>query len=222
MNPSTSSDHTGRIERPPVTFRGTTNPIRFDGNLSPRSNLLRAVRATRGNLVSRFSAASTSLDVVSLYTNCDMHTAVATAISRLEEQPVLLPSPLTPQTLRTLLLFCLDNAYFEFNGKFYKQTSGGVMGSPLIVTLAEIRTSQLEQHALDTFSDTLHSYRHFVDDGIGAARDADHANAFLNHINSLSSGLQYTIEHPKDGYLPCFDVLIHPDLSTSIYRKPTQ
>eukprot|EP00116_Pleurobrachia_bachei_P006092 sb/3466354/ len=46
MVPPTSStsspDHTGRIERPPVTFRGTTTPIRFDGNLSPRSSLLRA------------------------------------------------------------------------------------------------------------------------------------------------------------------------------------
>ena len=60
-----------------------------------------------------------------------------------------------------------------------------------------------------------------MDDEIGAARDADHANSFLNHINSLSSDLQYTIEHPKDGCLPYLDVLIHPDLSTSIYRKPT-
>ena len=162
-----------------------------------------------------------SLDVVSLYTNCDMRAAVDTAIARLEENPDLLPSPLTPQTMRDLLLFCLDNAYFEFDGNFYKQTSGGVMGSPLTVTLAEIRTSQLEQHALDTFADPLHSYRHFVDDGIGAARDADHATAFLHHINSLSPDLQYTIEHPKDGFLPYLDVLLHPDLSTSIYRKPT-
>ena len=96
--------------------------------------------------------------MVSLYTNCDMHTAVDTPISLLEDQPDLLPSALTPQTMRTLLLFCLDNAYFEFDGKFYKQTSGGVMGSPFTVALAEIRTSQLDQHALDTFSDPLHSY----------------------------------------------------------------
>ena len=111
--------------------------------------------------------------MVSLYTNCDIRAAVDTAIARLEENPDLLPSPLTPQTMRDLLLFCLDNAYFEFDGKFYKQTSGGVMGSPLTVALAKIRTSQLEQHALDTLTDPLHSYRHFVDDGIGADRDAN-------------------------------------------------
>ena len=150
-----------------------------------------------------------------------MHRAVDTAITRLEENPGILPSPLTPGTVRHLLNFCLEHAYFEFDGKFYRQTSGGAMGSPLTVALADIRTAEVEQLALNTFADPLHTYRHFVDNGIGSARDAAQADAFLAHINSLSTDLQYTIEHPKDGFLPYLDVLIHPDLSTSIYRKPT-
>ena len=162
-----------------------------------------------------------SLDVVSLYTNCNMRAAVETAIRRLEDNPGILPSPLTPTTVRTLLDFCLDNAYFEFNHQFYRQTSGGAMGSSLTVILAEIRTAEIEQLALDTFNDPLDFYHHFVDDGIGAARDASHADAFHLHLNSLSSDLQYTIEHPKAGFLPYLDVLLHPDLSTSVYRKPT-
>ena len=43
-----------------TTFQGTTTPIRFNGDISPRSSLLRAVRATRGNLVSRFAPRSTT------------------------------------------------------------------------------------------------------------------------------------------------------------------
>ena len=61
-----------------------------------------------------------------------------------------------------------------------------------------------------------------MDDGIGAFRNRQHADSFLAHINSLTPDLQYTIEHPSsDGTLPFLDVLIHPDKSTSVYRKPT-
>ena len=162
-----------------------------------------------------------SLDVVSLYTNCDMRAAVDSTIRRLEETPDILPTPLTPSTIRSLLDFCLDNAYFEFNGNFYAQRTGGAMGSPLTVILAEIRVTEQEQHALKSFSDPLGSWNHFVDDAIGAARDYDHAESFFSYINSLAPDLKYTIEHPKDGLLPYLDVLLHPDLSTSVYRKPT-
>ena len=150
-----------------------------------------------------------------------MRAAVDTTVKRLKENPGILPSPLTPATIRTLLDFCLDNAYFEFDHKFYQQKSGGAMGSSLTVVLAEIRTAEVEQLAMETFEDPLEFYHHFVDDGIGAARDASHANAFHCHLNSLSSDLQYTIEHPKAGFLPYLDVLLHPDLSTSVYRKST-
>ena len=118
--------------------------------------------------------------------------------------------------------FCLDNSYFEYNGEFYSQNSGGTIVSPLVVELAEIRVAEVEDKALQTCSDPPNTYRHFVDDGIGDFRDSDHAEAFLTHINSLTEDLIYTIEHPSsDGTLPFFDVLIHPDKSTSVYIKPT-
>ena len=96
------------------------------------------------------------------------------------------------------------------------------MGSPLTVDLAEIRTAHFEQEALNACPDPPSFYRHFVDDGYGRFRDRSHAEAFLAYINSLSSDLEYTLEHPApNGSLPFLDVLIHADLSTSIYRKPT-
>ena len=57
---------------------------------------------------------------------------------------------------------------------------------------------------------------------ISRHRDRQHAESFLEHLNSLSDDLVYTIEHPAlDGTLPFLDILLHPDLSTSVYRKPT-
>ena len=163
-----------------------------------------------------------SLDIKSLYTSCDMRAATRTAFTTFQQNPSLLPSNLTAETIGSLINFCLDNSYFEFNGDFYSQDTGGTMGSPLIVELAEIRTAETEQHALSTTTTPPGTYRHFVDDGIGAFANRQHADAFLAYINSLNPDLQYTIEHPSsDGTLPYLDVLIHPDKSTSVYRKPT-
>ena len=163
-----------------------------------------------------------SLDVQSLYTSCDMRLATKTAISSFEKNPQLLPPNLTASTIGTLIIFCLDNSYLEFNGSFYSQDEGGTMGSPLIVELAEIRLAEIETLALSSSSDPPHSYAHFVDDGLGAFRDKAHAETFLSFLNSLTEDLNFTQEHPSpDGSMPFLDVLIHNDKSTSVYRKPT-
>ena len=151
-----------------------------------------------------------------------MRAATTTAISLYTQNPDLLPSNLTADTIQSLINLCLDNSYFEFNGQFYSQDTGGTMGSPLVVELSEIRVAETEQTALSSSPDPPLNYRHFVDDGIGSFRDRQHADSYLSHINSLNPDLQYTIEHPSpDGSLPYLDLLIHPDKSTSIYRKPT-
>ena len=96
------------------------------------------------------------------------------------------------------------------------------MGSPLTVELAEIRVTELETIALNTLPQPPSLYKHFVDDGFGVFRDKAHAETYLEYVNSLSSDLVYTIEHPsQDGSIPFLDILIHKDLSTSVYRKST-
>ncbi|KAL5262584.1 hypothetical protein ACHWQZ_G008104 [Mnemiopsis leidyi] len=163
-----------------------------------------------------------SLDVQALYTSCDMRLATKTAITSFEQNPGLLPSNLTSTTLGTLITFCLDNSYLEFNGCFYSQDVGGTMGSPLIVELAEIRLAEVETLALSSSPDPPSSYSHFVDNGCGAFRDKDHAETYLTFLNSLTEDLNFNMEHPStDGSLPFLDVYIHPDKSTSVYRKPT-
>ena len=84
-----------------------------------------------------------SLDVKALYTNCDMRKATDTAVAQFRSKPHLLPPSISPETIGALINFCLDNSYFEFNNLFYKQNSGGTMGSPLIVELSEILPGML-------------------------------------------------------------------------------
>ena len=163
-----------------------------------------------------------SLDVKSLYTSCDMHKAVDTVTENLKIKPGLITKDITPEAIKSLLIFSLDNSYFEFNNTFFRQISGGPMGSPLTVALAEVRVSDIEATAIRTSPDPPKSYYHFVDDGFGYFRNSDHANSFRLHLNSLAPDLEYSIEHPRpDGSIPFLDINIHPDNSTSIYRKPT-
>ena len=71
-------------------------------------------------------------------------------IDRLETSPEYLPSEFTLAGMTTLLHFCLDNSYFEFNDEYYAQTDGGPMGSTHTMSLAEIRVAHLEEQALVT------------------------------------------------------------------------
>ena len=137
-----------------------------------------------------------SLDVKSLYTSCDMRLAAKIVLDKLQEDPTILPDNITVDAVYTLLNFSLDNSYFQYNDQFYKQTTGGPMGSPLTVALAEIRATETEQLALETSSQPPKHYRHFVDDGFGHFMNQQHAKEFLRHINGLTNDLQYTIEHP--------------------------
>ena len=151
-----------------------------------------------------------------------MRKAVDTAMNQLYNNPNILPPGLTPEGIKSLLNFSLDNAYCEFNNHYYKQIIGGPMGSPLTVTLAEIRVTDVELQAIASSIRKPKNYYHFVDDGFGHFIDREHAEEFLEHLNSMASDLEYTIEHPSpDGVIPFFDIIIHPDTSTSIYRKPT-
>ena len=56
-----------------------------------------------------------SLDVKSLYTSCDMHKAVDTVMENLKKKPELITKEITPEAIKSLLIFSLDNSYFEFN-----------------------------------------------------------------------------------------------------------
>ena len=89
--------------------------------------------------------------------------------------PSLLPAHFLITALDTLISFCLDHSYFEYNGSFYSQTEGAPMVSPLSLTiaLAEVQVTNIESLALALSADPgLPSlYKHFVDDGISRHRD---------------------------------------------------
>ena len=65
------------------------------------------------------------------------------------KQPTQIPN-VAASSIRSLISFCLDNTYFEFNGNISSLYSGGTIRSPLVVELAKIQITDVENTAMTT------------------------------------------------------------------------
>ena len=65
------------------------------------------------------------------------------------------PLPLPTEDIMDLLNLCLTSAYFQYNGKHYKQVHGKATGSPVSVVVAEIVMQHRGKRSFDlSTSDT--------------------------------------------------------------------
>ena len=131
---------------------------------------------------------------------------------------------LTPDQVTKLLELCLNTTYFSFRGEFYMQTDGATMGSPVSPVVANLYMEMFEELALRTALHAPRIWKRYVDDTF-CVMEREHVELFLEHINSLRSSIQFTMEMEKEGTLPFLDTLLtrgtEGKIHTSVYRKPT-
>ena len=73
-----------------------------------------------------------SYDVKALFTSVPIEPAIKTIKQHLENDKELQQrTSMSVQHITLLLEFCLKNTHFVFQGRFYEQTEGAAMGSPL-------------------------------------------------------------------------------------------
>ena len=84
------------------------------------------------------SAPLVSLDVESLFTNVSLPIVLSFLRKKFSENNLQLPSGLTIDALIDLIDLCCESTVFSFNDRFYQQTDGRAMGSPLACILANI------------------------------------------------------------------------------------
>ena len=101
----------------------------------------------------------------------------------------------------TLLEFCLNATYLAYRGVFYKQTFGTAMGSPVSVTVANLVMEDIEERALSSFPFPPRFWKRYVDDTCCAIQSID-LDSFLEHLNSIESSIQFTVEKESDNTLP--------------------
>ena len=92
-----------------------------------------------------------SFDVSALFTSIPIDPAIDTIRKQLEEdQDLKKRTSMTVDHIISLLEFCLKNTYFSFQGRYYEQTEGAAMGSPISPLVANIYMEELEKQAIST------------------------------------------------------------------------
>nr|XP_054761191.1 uncharacterized protein LOC129267566 [Lytechinus pictus] len=168
-----------------------------------------------------------SFDVESLFTNVPIEGACRVARERLTADNQLASrTSLTPEEISTLLEFVLKSTYFLYNGKFYEQTEGAAMGSPVSAVIANMYMEAFENTALNDCPPKLEPkiWKRYVDDTfiiVNKHRSKD----LLDFMNRRETTIRFTAEHETNGSLAFLDTEVHRQtdgtLKTTVYRKPT-
>lgn len=162
-----------------------------------------------------------SFDVVSLFTNIPKDLVLRDII--MNWQSIKKVTNINLDLFLEIVEFCLDSSYFCFRGKYYVQTFGTAMGSPLSPILADLVMDTLLCTVVRLVPFPIPILKKFVDDLL-LALPMDQIQTTLDIFNSYNPYLQFTIEKENDNKLPFLDTLItrHNDqtLSTTWYSKP--
>ena len=119
----------------------------------------------------------------------------------------------------------LNNNYFQFNNKFYRQIFGSAMGNPISPILSDIVMEDLETECIKKLSIKPTFYFRYVDDII-LCIGSNSTNHILNTFNEYDKNLQFTVELSQNKNTISFlDLKIIIDnqryLITNWYQKPT-
>ena len=168
-----------------------------------------------------------SFDVVSLFTNVPTSDATTIAKDRLLADPSLKDrTDLTPDQLHDLLLTCVHSSSFRWRDKFFEQSAGTSMGSPISPVLADMFMEEFEQLAINTADHSPKIWLWYVDDTFVIWQHGqDNLQLFLEHLNGLHRCIQFTMEQERNGNISFLDVEVSRkedgSLTRTGYRKHT-
>ena len=92
-----------------------------------------------------------SYDMKAWFTSVPIKPAINIIKQLLEDDKELQQrTTMTVQNIICLLEFCLNNTSFIFQGRFFEQTEGAAMGSPLSPIIANIYMDTFEKQAIST------------------------------------------------------------------------
>ena len=158
-----------------------------------------------------------SFDVSNLFTQVPIEEALRVVTEKLSMDESLKDGTSIPTShLVQLIELCLRTTYFQFEDKFYEQSEGAAMGSPLSPVIANLYMEHLEETALQTA--TLHHrlWLRYVDDTFVIWQHGpEELQRFHEHINRQHPNITFTIEQEKEGKLACLDHMVN--MATKIY-----
>jgi hypothetical protein len=124
--------------------------------------------------------------------------------------------------LTDLVKLCMDQSYFQFRNKFYKQVKGVPMGCCASPFVADFFMDHFENSIKNEIWFPSFWVR-YVDDVLSIVKK-DKLDESLKKLNSIHPDIQFTMEVEKENSLPFLDLILsreNGNIDMSIYRKPT-
>ena len=116
-----------------------------------------------------------------------------------------------------LIEICLKSTFFSFKDEIYEQMCGVAMGYPLSPITANLFMEDFETRAMKSTPLKPKLWKRFVDETfIIWPHGKEKLNTFLQHLNSLSNSIKFTMEIEENDSLPFFDILIKRNKDGSI------
>lgn len=168
-----------------------------------------------------------SFDVTNMYSNIPVAETIKITRNLLRQNNV---NENKIDEVITLLDVISKQNYFEFNNKFYEQTDGLPMGSPLSGTLANIYLNHFEKTHVNSnsnkYKNNIIYWHRYVDDVLilfnGTNRQLENLHTY---INSIHTKIQFTLEKEENKTINFLDLTIKNENQRhtfKIFRKRTQ
>ena len=166
-----------------------------------------------------------SFDVVSLLTSVPIDLARSVVLKQLSSNCTLVDcTDLCVDDIMKAFDMCVEATFFVYNQTVYQQIFGCPMGSPLSPVLAYMVEEVIEQNAIETFFKPPSIWVRYVDD-VYSIVETNQIALFHDHLNTISSSVNFTKELESKGTLSFLDVAVirktDGTLSADMYRKPT-
>ena len=132
-----------------------------------------------------------SYDVKALFTSVPIQPATDIIKQHLEEDRELQQrTSLTVSHITCLLEFYLKTTYFTFQGRYYEQLDGSVMGSTISTIVANLIMEYFEVKSHQHITTPSSLCKRYIDDAFTVIIST-HKRSFLDHINSLDPNIQF-------------------------------
>ena len=183
------------------------------------------IKDFRRNVPPNATVTQCSYDVESLFTNIPLDKTIEKLVEKIfrdigRSEYNFDGVIFDKDSLTRALELCAKDQLFLFNGEIWKQIDGNSMGSPLGPPLANFYVSYLEDNFIDFNSDiSPNFYCRYVDDIYSVFIDNDKSSEFLNHLNTVSVPLKFTIEEMTENKLNFIGLQLSNDLSICIKDK---
>ena len=125
--------------------------------------------------------------------------------------------------MRELILLCIKNVHFTFNGERFTQVDGAAMGSPLVPMSANISLVELERNLIPILKDYLSCWRRYIDDTICFIKNGS-VQHVLSTLNNFHSSIKFTYETESGNKLSFLDVQLirtGDNIESCVFRKPS-